>query len=147
VHPDLIALVNGGDVLYMARTDCGGVALALVRDDELVIGVGALTKLMPLSRVGVHCERIGALDVEATEGDLSVEVTISGTTHRFAGAATAQLEDYEVRAINVVNRHFPGIDENLVIVHVGNFPAIAASEAWPLLKACEMVDWAADSSK
>lgn len=132
--------------MYMARTGCGGVAFALVRDNELVIGVGALTKLESLCGVGVHCEHVGELGAAAVEDELSVQVTISGTTHRFAGGETAQLQEYNVRAINVFQRHvIPGVDERLVIVRTDNFPAVTSSEAWPLLTACEMVDWAADS--
>ena len=48
VHPDLLGLMKAGDVLHMARTHCGGIALAIVRQKELVIAVGALTQLESL---------------------------------------------------------------------------------------------------
>jgi hypothetical protein len=130
----------------MARTSCGGVAFALVRDNKLVVGLGALTDLEPLSGVGVQCQSIGELGAAPITDELPVQVTISGATHRFAGGETAQLGEYRVRAINVVQHHvIPGIDESLVIVHTDNFPAVAASDQSPLLTGCDMVEWAADS--
>ena len=84
--------------------------------------------------------------VEMMQDEWPVEVTIHEATHQFAGAGTARLQGYEVRATHVFKANFdPGLDEMLVIVSTENLPAVHASEASPFGGGLEFVEWPAAS--
>ena len=147
IHPDVIALVSGGDVLHFAGTPNGGLAFAVARGPKLVIAAGALSALTGLSGLGVLCELSGPRNLR-DRAEVHATVTIGGRSHRFEGPEELELQGYHVRYHHgVLQETIPGTDECLVIVQAADFPALSASEATPFVGYVESIAWGPDSTR
>jgi hypothetical protein len=114
----LIMTLQRGDLLHMARTQCGGVGLSAIRDGRLVFGVGAI-RAVPLGKdIRAECptlkqaiERVCQkrhTDPEAFKQAIEIIVGAQAFT---AYEGRSQLGEYQVSIMHGYQIDFPGNDE------------------------------------
>ena len=153
-HVDDALFLNSqpGDVVHLARTPCGGLGLSILRADELIVAVGAVTSV-PLGRSvrartpGDLIERAEAIfrerapEFEFTE--LPIEVTVNGSSLiLYEGRPT--LGGYRIFVDHGPSRGVPGTDESAALCLKGACPDSAANLSAVLLKskgAFSMTSW------
>jgi hypothetical protein len=135
----------------MERTGCGGLGLSIIRNGQLIVGVGALAG-MPLGndvRVRLpgdliaHAEAVfKQRDPEFQLPELPVEVSVGDQRYvRFRG--WIQFEGYEVFVEHGFFRGIPGRDECLAISLKGGCSVTAANASAELLDfgGCGLIRW------
>ena len=141
-----------GDMLYMARTACGGLALSIIRDGQLVAAAGAASAV-PLGEV-VHVQiPIDAVreaeavfrrhDSEFEFRELPVEIRLGEHT-RLLYCGRPRLQSYEIFVEHGFYRGLPGTNECMAVSLIGTCPDVAAIASAQLLDfpdALEMERW------
>jgi hypothetical protein len=140
------------DMLFLARTACGGLALSIVRDGQLVAAAGAVSAV-PLGEL-VHV-RIPIDEVREAEGvfrksdpefefrELPIEIRLgelTGLLHR----GRLRHQSYEVFVEHGFYPGLPGTNECVAVSLTGTCPDIAAVASAQLLDspdALEIVRW------
>lgn len=76
VDPELFSVVQAGDVLHLSRDQCGGIALSVLRGDQLIFAVGAVLSVPLGAEVQIHSAWELAMKAEAVfkEVDPSFEL-------------------------------------------------------------------------
>jgi len=151
VDRSVTSRLRPGDELYMERTGCGGLGLSIIRNGQLIVGVGALAG-MPLGndvRVRLpgdliaHAEAVfKQRDPEFQLPELPVEVSVGDQRYlRFRG--WIQFEGYEVFVEHGFFRGIPGRDECLAISLKGGCSVTAANASAELLDfgGCGLIRW------
>jgi hypothetical protein len=141
VDRSLTSRLRPDDELYMARTSSGGLGLSIVRNGQLIVGVGALT-LVPLgSNVSVRVPGDLVADAEAIFKqhdaefrllELSIEVSV-GDQRRLRFRGWIQLGGYEVFVEHGFYPGIPGQDECLAISLKGACSVTGANASAQLL--------------
>ena len=116
--------------MHVARSSNGGVGLSVIRDDVLIVAVGAVTNVPLGTGVSVAVpwdlvERAEAIFAERSpefrfqEWPLELRVG-SGTVIQFEGKAT--LDPYETEIVHAARRGIPGQSECAAIYLAELFP-------------------------
>lgn len=142
------------DMLCMARTSCGGLALSIIRGDQLVAAAGAVSEVAlgqfvrvrtPTDTIKEAEEVFRKHDSEFAFGHLPVEIQIGEQTRLLYGGRP-QIDSYGVFVGHGFYRGLPGTDECVAIWLSGTCPeisAIASAELMDFPDALEMVHWRA----
>jgi len=142
------------DMLCLARTACGGLALSIIRDGQLVAAVGAVSAVplgkfvhvrTPIDTIRAAEEVFRKQDAEFEFGHLPVEIQIREQT-RIMYRGRPRLDSYDVFVDHGFYRGLPGDDECVAIAMIGACPGVAAIASAQLLDfpdALEMVRWPA----
>jgi hypothetical protein len=137
--------------MYLARTNCGGLGVSVVRDGQLVVAAGVVTAV-PLGNVEAFVSWELIREAEAlfrkrssdfAFPELPVEVKIGGEK-RVLFKGWPQLGPYKIFVVHGFLRGVPGRDECLGISQVDACPDTTASCSALLLDsvdALEMVNW------
>jgi hypothetical protein len=148
----LTMALSPGDMLCLARTACGGLALSIIRNGQLVAAAGAVSAV-PLgdfihvrtpSDIIEEAEKVFRKhDTEFEFGHLPVEIRIREQT-RLVYRGRPQLGSYDVFVEHGFYRGLPGTDECVAIAMKGACPSVVAIASAQLLDfpdALEMVRW------
>jgi hypothetical protein len=134
VDRGVVAALRPGDLLYMARTPCAGLALSAVRDGNLVFAIGAVTKVplgnnvsarMPLELLEEAEAIFRRSDRTFEFRELPIELT-SGTAACLLPGGSASIEGYDIRILHGFLVGIPGTDECLAISRKGLCSDVAA---------------------
>lgn len=151
VDRDLTRIFEPGDRLHMARTDCGGLGLSLLRGDQLVFAVGAVSRVPLGSDVWAGTPMDLVREAEATFKkrdskfgfrELPVQISIGGQTRiKFRG--WEKMANYDIWLEHGYLPGISGADECAAIALKGACGAVAASASAQLLNGgeLEMVRW------
>jgi|SRR5579862_4570614 len=141
VDRSLTSRLRPGDELYLARTGCCGLGLSIVRDSQLIVGVGALTAV-PLGRyvsVRVPADLVKGAEAVFKQRDpefwlpeLPIEVSV-GDQRRLRLRGWTQLGCYEVFVEHGFYPGIPGRDECLAISLRGACSVTGANASAQLL--------------
>jgi hypothetical protein len=142
------------DMLCMARTPCGGLALSIIRSGQLVAAAGAVSAVplgefvhvrTPIDTIREAEEVFRKHDPEFAFGELPVEIRIGEQTRLLYGGRP-QLDSYNVFVEHGFYRGLPGKDECVAISQIGTCPDVPAINSAQLLDfpdALEMTRWPA----
>ena len=152
VDQALLAAVSAGDMLHMARTHSGGLALSIVRDGQLVAAAGAVSSI-PLGRavhVRIPRESIAASEAVFRKSDpafefpeLPIEVGLKETV-RLLYRGRLHLDRYSVFVEHGYYPGEPGIDECAALALLPECPdvvAIASAQLMDRGGALEIEKW------
>jgi hypothetical protein len=142
------------DMLCMARTGCGELALSIMRNGQLVAAVGAVSAV-PLGEF-VHARTPADILREAEAlfrkhdpdfefGHLPVEIRIGEQTRLLYGGRR-RMDSYNVFVEHGFYRGEPGTNECVAISLIGTCPDVVAIASAQLLDApgaLEMIKWGA----
>ena len=114
----LLSCLRTDDILYLARTHCGGIGISLLRADALVLAVGAVTSL-PLGR-DVRVTRgplpeSESLSARTPPGEVWLEFSITGEMQTLRDRQAAQVASYDVYVERCWAVGMPGEDECVAI--------------------------------
>jgi len=151
VDTALVSSMRPGDELHLARTNCGGLGLSVLRGGELVVAVGAVTAV-PLGPK-VRATIPGDLIEDATAvfqrrdpgfrfRECPVEVSVSSSRSILYGPRR-NIEDYRVFLVHGFLAGVPGTNECGAIYHTGACPDAAAAASAMLMDghALSMCTW------
>jgi hypothetical protein len=142
------------DMLCLARTSSGGLALSIIRDGQLVAAAGALSAVplgefvhvrTPIDIIGKAEQVFRKHDPEFEFAHMPVEIRIREQTRLLYGGRR-QLDSYHVFVEHGFYRGLPGTNECVAIVMTGACPdvvAIASAQLLDFPDALEMVRWPA----
>jgi len=151
VDTSLVSRVRSGDLLYMVRTPCAGLALSVVRQGRLVAAVGAVTRIPLGDNVVARIPSDLITEAEAAFRtrdsafelpELPIEFAVGGDT--FVSLRSRRtLGGYHVSIQHGFYRGTPGIDESVAIADVALCPDTAANASAILLAAddIDMLQW------
>jgi hypothetical protein len=152
VDKSLTSALRPRDILHITRTGCGGLAVSVIRDDQLVVGVGAVTCVplgsnvrarVPLDLVEKGEAVFKRTDPEFRFRELPIEIGV-GRQSRVLYTGWIQLEDYEVYLEHGFYWGLPGTDECVAISRKGACSVTAANASAQLLDfsdALNLVAW------
>lgn len=129
--PALAAVLRGGDILSLCRTDTANFGLSLVRAGRLLFAVGAVTQV-PTGEVfairggGPRRENVTLEFLIAPPKDNWVDVTISGEARRLLTGEEAVIRGYRISVLRCFEEGLPGRYECLAISLEGTCPHEAA---------------------
>ena len=142
------------DMLCMARTPCGGLALSIIRSGQLVAAAGAVSAVplgdfvhvrTPIDTIRAAEEVFRKHDTKFAFGELPVEIRIGEQTRLLYGGRP-QLDSYKVFVEHGFYRGLPGKDECVAISLIGScpeVPTIASAQLLDFPDALEMTRWPA----
>jgi hypothetical protein len=119
VDRNITSLLKPGDLLYLSRTSCAGLALSLLRNDELILAAGAVTAV----HLGRHVKVMYPLElVREAEGvfrksDPTFEFAQTpllfhvGTESRIVFGGSVRLGDYKILVRHGHIAGTPGTEE------------------------------------
>ncbi len=104
INKDITSRFMPGDLLYLSRTSCAGLGLSLVRNDELILAVGAVTAvhLGPSLKVKYPFELVRDAETVFRKGDPGFEFAQSplqftlGTESRIVFSGLERLGEYKI---------------------------------------------------
>jgi hypothetical protein len=133
MDPELIAVLRGGDVIRVVREKTGDVGVAVLRDERLVVAIGAVSAL-PLGE-GVSVDG-------GAEGTGYVAVRVGAETAPLAQGEPVQMGDYEVQVVRPTVDGIPGHRESVAVCRAGACSLDAAVRSAELLDVgLGMVRW------
>jgi hypothetical protein len=150
----LMMALSPHDMLCLARTACGGLALSIIRNGQLVAAAGAVSAVplgefvhvrTPIDTIRAAEEVFRTQDPEFAFGELPVEVRVGEQT-RLLYVGRPRLNSYEVFVGHGFYRGLPGTDECVALAMIGACPGVVAIASAQLLDfpdALEMVRWPA----
>jgi hypothetical protein len=152
VDQALTMALSPRDMLCMARTPCGGLALSIIRSGQLVAAAGAVSAVplgefvhvrTPIDTIRAAEEVFRKRDPEFAFGELPVEIRIGEQT-RLLYSGRPQLDSYKVFVEHGFYRGLPGKDECVAISLIGScpeVPAIASAQLLDFPDALEIARW------
>jgi len=119
----LFSSMQQGDVLHMARTNCGGLGFSALRDGKLVFAAGAVhavplgegfrTRSPDMSKVG-----LSHFEDNPEQCKQAIEITVDGES--FTGyEGRSHLGEYQVSVLHGYRVSDPGVDECVAIMRDG----------------------------
>ncbi len=153
IDPDITRNFQGGDVLRLVRTGSAGLGASVVRDERLVLAVGAVAALplgdnVQIVSVGDEADSTSAsftseltidelFDREATEKrnaamsvflerELRIRLTLSGEDYLLGSGDRLKIGAYDVLVDRGFTTGVPGTDECLAVSMEEEFPMEAA---------------------
>lgn len=151
VDRDLTGICQPGDRLHIRRTACGGLGLSLLRNDQLVVAVGAIAKVPLGNEVKIETahQRVHEAesifrrdDPEFEFPEFPVQISVHGLTRiKFRG--WVRLEQYDMWLKHGFVPGVPGSDECAAILLRGGCGHATAITSAQLLDGgkMEMVRW------
>jgi hypothetical protein len=145
-----------GDLLYIARTACGGLGLSIVRNGQLIAAAGAVSAVFlgdgvrvgrPADAIARAADVLRAIDPEFRFPEWPVEINVGAHTRLLYGGRP-RLDGYEVFVLHGFFPGIPGTDECVAISLAGTCPDVAAIASAQLLDGPDslmMKRWAARS--
>jgi hypothetical protein len=125
----LLANLRAGDQIELVRTATGDVGVCILRADELLWAVGAVTTL-DLGSVRVRCGFVEEPSPDARPRlDTWVQALIDGQTTRLRAGDELILGQYRVTLARAFRRGLPGRCENAAISRAGDSLREAAIRA------------------
>ena len=142
---ELIAMLRAKDVLHISRTQCAGLGLSILRNEELVAAAGAVTcvPLGPTVNVRYTHELIEeaeaifrARDPEYDMRNYPVELRVGDVLH-ILHEGRPTMGDYEILVRHGRIWGMPGTDECVSIERLKICPSTAAHNSAQLMEAEE----------
>ena len=130
-----------GDTFHLVRTVCGGIGLSLVRHDQLVFAVGAVTQVphgvnasirFPGQAIGQAEHAFRQIDPSFSFRELPLELRI-GSERRILYCGRPCIGEYNVFVEHGYYPGYPGIDECAAISLVKGCPEVPAIATAQLL--------------
>jgi hypothetical protein len=133
----LIAIFQGGDVLTLIRTGTADIGVSLLRGDQLIVAVGAVTE-SPLgenvvARNGFVVDDSAFAPEQWLRRDTWVDVSVSGEARRLRGGEETTICNYRFSVVRCFQDGIPGTYESLAISLDGICPHLAAVHSAELL--------------
>jgi hypothetical protein len=126
IDPGVPQILEADDVVHLVRTDTGDLALSVLRRDELVVAIGAVT-VVPLG-LAVKAEGTPfGPSIEWPRHGTYVDVTFGQSTVRVHPGDTATLGPYGIHAVRCFEDGEPGCYESLAISKQGAMSAAIES--------------------
>ncbi len=145
----LTSALKPGDLLYMSRTPGGGVGLSVVRDDELLYAVGAVTAVplatiearIPLDLIDLAEAPLRERDPEFEFPEIPLEIS-GGKERHLLLQGRCRIGRYEISVIHGLHKATSGGDECASISR-DDTPDTAAAATATLLDAdgLEITQW------
>jgi hypothetical protein len=122
--PGVLRALQPQDVIHVVRTGSADLGMSVLRHDELVVAIGAVTRvsLGPFADAVVsnptrHPLSPLSYETVSAGGTPFVEVIARGHIARVHAGDTARLRSYVVHAVRCHQRGVPGRCESLAIAH------------------------------
>ena len=145
-------ILSPRDMLFMARTHCGGLGISIIRDGQLIAaeGVASAVPLGEFVHVRIPSDTLTEAedvfrkhDPEFRFPELPVEIRLGDHTRlRYRGRF--QLQSYKIFVEHGFYRGTPGTDECLAVWLTGlcpDIPAIASAQLLDSPGSLELVRW------
>jgi hypothetical protein len=115
----LLAIFQGGDVLTLVRTSTADIGVSLLRDDRLIVALGAATEI-PLgenveARNGFAVDNSTFAPEQLRREDTWVDVSVSGEACRLRRGEETTICNYRISALRCFEEGIPGTHESLAI--------------------------------
>jgi len=152
VDQALTMLLSPGDMLFLERTGCGGLAFSIVRDGQLIVAAGAVSNVslgepvhvrIPSETVTEAEDVFRKHDAQFRFPELPVELRLGEHT-RLLFRGRPELESYRTWVEHGFYRGIPGTNECVAVWLSGTCPDIPAIATAQLLDApapLEIVSW------
>ena len=147
VDRSLARMLRPADVIHISRDGCAGLGLSVLRNSNLVAGVGAVTNVVLGNEISVrtpwdlvqHAEATFRVrDPEFDLYELPLEIAANGQT-RLLYRARVRMGRYEAFVIHGALRGLPGTSECMSLSLIGVCPDCAASLTAQLLDRADAV--------
>jgi len=142
---------QGGDVLHLARTGCGGLGLSVVRGDRLITAIGAVTAVPHGGLVTVRIPQEAIREAESVFRRvdpqfefpaLPIEIQVE-STRRVLYRGRPRIGSYEVFIEHgFLESGDPGTSECLALSLIGSCPETAAICSAQLLEYPDLTEFA-----
>ena len=137
LDPSFVEGFQGGDLLTLVRSGTADIGISLLRVDELVCAVGAVT-LVPLGKaIGIDTGSNSTSSSPASppwpRKDTWIEISYSGQVSRLRAGDRTAIGDWEVSVVRCFQDGLPGSYENAAISSRGICPHDAAIRSARLL--------------
>lgn len=138
----LLNAFRPGDTLHLARTECGGLGLSLIRHEQLVFAVGAVTAVphgvnaslrFPGEAIRQAEHLFREIDPSFRFRELPLELRV-GSERRILYRGRPTIGDYNVFVEHGYYLGFPGIDECAAIWLAKGCPEVPAIASAQLLE-------------
>jgi hypothetical protein len=135
VVADLMKTLRCGDVLRLVRVGSGDVGLAILREDRLLVAIGAASAVPLGPGVSVRAHPSAG----PAEG---VTVTVDGETGRLGAGTRGRIGEYTIDVLRPAMDGLPGHSESVAICRAGTCSLEAAVRSARLLdQGLDMVRW------
>lgn len=112
-----------GDRLYVVRSGCGGIGLSLLRDKQLVLAIGAVTRVPLGNDIQVTKDPKGSWSLHAHPKDTWLEFQVGSEQVKLRKRGITDIGDYQIYIESCWEYGIPGTDE-CVSVSVANDPPV-----------------------
>lgn len=135
IDKDLTSALRAGDVMSMTRTMSAGLGISVIRDNQLIVALGAATSVPLGTNVLAQVPRdlideaealFKQRDPEFNFRELPIEICIGGQSYISYGGST-EIDGYEVRVEHGPDWGISGEDECISICLKGACPVVAAN--------------------
>jgi hypothetical protein len=131
----LMKTLRGGDVLRLVRVGSGDVGLAILREDRLLVAIGAASAVSLGAGVSVHARR-------AAGNAECVTVTVDEETGRIGAGTRGRIGEYAIDVLRPAMDGLPGHCESVAICRTGSCSLESAVRSARLLdQGLDMVRW------
>lgn len=146
VDSEFTAALEPGDIVHMARTECAGIGVSVLRDGVLLGAAGAVAAVPLGPDLAVGYPRGLVSEIERVLRELPVEIR-SGARRRLFGAGSTDFGEYEVFVVHGSRQGIPGEDACVAVSRRSVFSASATSGSAYVLDrgAIEMLRWHPES--
>ncbi len=118
---------RAGDRLYVVRTGCGGIGLSLLRDNQLVLALGAVTGVPLGNNIQVNREPKGSWLHEEHLRDTWLEFEAGSEQVRLRKRGITEVGNYQIYVESCWEYGIPGTDECVSVSVTNNPPVNLAS--------------------
>ena len=112
-----------GDRLYVVRTGCGGIGLSLLCDKQLVLAIGAVTRVPLGNKIQVTKDPKGSWLHDDHLSDTWLEFEVGSEQVRLRKRGITEIGNYQIYIESCWEYGVPGTDE-CVSVSVANAPLV-----------------------
>jgi len=119
LNESLFESFQGGQVLTLVRTTTADIGASLLRGDQLLVAVGAVTATPLGGNVAVRGGPVVDYSTRGSEQwprpETWVDVSVSGEVQRLRGGQETSLRDYRFSVVRCFQDGIPGTYESLAI--------------------------------
>jgi len=107
-----------GDQLYVVRTGCGGIGISLLRENRLVLAIGAVTAVPLGINVDIVISPKGGTLFDKSPADPRLDFNVDGETMVLSERGLTRIGDYQIYIEHSWEDGIPGINECVSISRV-----------------------------
>ncbi len=137
VDKGLISVLKPGDLLYLARTDCGRIGFSAIRNDLLIFAVGAITAVplgrdfsaeIPIDLIRDAQRVFRKRDPRFELSDYPIEVRAGNERHILLGGRR-KVSKFDLWVLHGHLVGIPGTNECVSVVRTDMCPAVGANSS------------------